>query len=202
VPGEADAPGDWTSDSSEPNQPSEQHVRARTAAFILSGVLVVYLGMCLWKGALAVYDGFHAGGAPSGLIGAALIVFGFLGSWFLVREIQFGFATERLAVQLDDEGALGQEDLDALPRSPGGRVDKAAADCLFERRRSETEARPADWRAWYRLAAAYSAAKDNSRARAAMRHAIRLHDAQGTQSTPESPSPDSGLPARPPRASR
>jgi hypothetical protein len=121
-------------------------VRARTAAFILGAVLVIYLGMCLWKGALAIYDGFHQGGAAAGLLGAALLIFGFLGSWFLVREIQFGFATERLAHQLDDEGALGQEELDALPRSPGGRVDRAAADRLFERRKSETEAAPEDWR--------------------------------------------------------
>jgi hypothetical protein len=154
-------------------------VRARTAAFILGAVLVIYLGMCLWKGALAIYDGFHQGGAAAGLLGAALLIFGFLGSWFLVREIQFGLATERLAHRLDDEGALGQEEVDALPRSPGGRVDRAAADRLFERRKSETEAAPLDWRAWYRLAAAYSAAKDNSRARAAMRHAIRLHAGSG-----------------------
>jgi len=155
-------------------------VRARTAAFILSAVLVIYLGMCVWKGALAIYDGLHQGGAPAGLLGAGLLVFGFLGSWFLVREIQFGFATERLARQLDAQDLLGQEELDALPRSPGGRVDRAAADRLFERRKTETEAAPDDWRAWYRLAAAYSAAKDNSRARAAMRHAIRLRgDSQG-----------------------
>ncbi len=154
-------------------------MRARTAAFLLGAVLVFYLGLCLWEGSLALYDGFNGGGADSGLIGAALIVFGFLGAWFLVREIQFGFATERLAGRLDDEGALGQQDLDALPRSAAGRVDRQAADRLFERRRAETEARPDDWRTWYRLAAAYSAAKDNSRARAAMRHAIKLERGGG-----------------------
>jgi hypothetical protein len=150
-------------------------MRARTAAFLLGGVLVLYLGMCLWKGTLALYDGVHNDRPAAGGIGAGLIVFGFLGAWFLVREIQFGFATERLAHELDDQGELRQEDLDALPRSPGGRVDRAAADRLFARRKAETEASPEDWRTWYRLAAAYSAARDNSRARAAMRHAIRLH---------------------------
>ena len=153
-------------------------MRARTAALILSAVLVIYLGLCLWKGALAVYDGFHAGGAPAGLIGAGLLVFGFLGSWFLVREIQFGFATERLAVALADEDALHQDEIDALPRTPSGRADRAAADGLFATRKAETEATPNDWRTWYRLAVAYSTAKDNTRARAALRHAIRLHRAQ------------------------
>lgn len=150
-------------------------MRARTAAFILSAVLVFYLGLCGWEGALALYDGFTGGGAASGLLGGAVLVFGFFGGWFLVREIRFGFATERLARQLDDEGALRQEEVDALPRSPGGRVDRAAADRLFERRKAQAEAQQEDWRAWYRLAVAYSAAKDNPRARAAMRHAIRLH---------------------------
>jgi hypothetical protein len=158
-------------------------VRARTAAFVLSTVLVFYLGLCSWEGALALYDGFTGGGAAPGLLGGAVLVFGFFGAWFLIREIRFGFATERLAKQLDDEGGLRQEEVDALPRSPGGRVDRAAADRLFERRKAETEADKQDWRAWYRLAVAYSAAKDNSRARAAMRHAIRLHaDAASSRS--------------------
>jgi hypothetical protein len=162
-------------------------MRARTAALILSAVLVIYLGLCLWKGALAVYDGFHAGGAPAGLIGAGLLIFGFLGSWFLVREIQFGFATERLAVALADEDALHQDEIDALPRTPSGRIDRAAADRLFATRKAETEAAPHDWRTWYRLAVAYSTAKDNARARAAMRHAIRLHRAH-PKPTPDAPS--------------
>jgi hypothetical protein len=160
-------------------------MRARTAAFALSAVLVFYLGMCLWKAGLALYDGFRAHSLVSGLLGGALLVFAGLGSWFLVREIQFGLATERLAVALDDEDGLRQEEIESLPRSPGGRVDRAAADRLFAGRREETEAAPADWRSWYRLAAAYSAAKDSSRARAAMRHAIRLYDGISSVSPPE-----------------
>jgi hypothetical protein len=149
-------------------------MRARTAAFLLGAVLVFYLALCLWKGVLALYDAVHLHSALSGAFGVGLLVFGFLGGWFLVREIQFGFATERLAIALDDAHESGQEEIDALPRSPGGRIDRAAADVLFARRKAETEAAPDDWRTWYRLATAYSAAKDNSRARAAMRHAIRL----------------------------
>ena len=107
-----------------------------------------------------------------------MLAFGVIGTWFLWREIQFGFATERLAKQLDDDetpgGGLRYEEIDDLPRSPGGRVDRAAADELFAKRKAETEATPDDWRCWYRLAAAYHAAKDSSRARAAMRHAVKL----------------------------
>lgn len=71
-------------------------------------------------------------------------------------------------------GGLRYEEIDGLPRSPGGRVDKTAADALFARRKAETEAAPEDWRCWYRLAAAYYAAKDSTRARSAMRHAVKL----------------------------
>jgi hypothetical protein len=154
-------------------------VRARTSAFLLGAVLVFYLGLCTWEGVLALDDGARGGSWAAGLIGAAVLAFGFLGSWFLVREIRFGFGTERLARRLDDEGALRHEEIEALPRSPGGRIDRAAADALFARRKAETEAAPRDWRTWYRLAAAYAAAKDVTRARAAMRHAIDLAAATG-----------------------
>jgi hypothetical protein len=150
-------------------------MRARTAALLLGGVLVLYLAATLWKGALAIYDGFHDPSVLSGLLGLGMWIFGFLGAWFLVKEIKFGFATERMAETLDAEGELCWEEIDALPRSPGGRVDKAAADALFQARKADTAADPENWRCWYRLAAAYSAAKDSSRARAAMRHAISLY---------------------------
>jgi Flp pilus assembly protein TadD len=41
--------------------------------------------------------------------------------------------------------------------------------------RRETEQRPEDWRTWFRLALAYDAAGDRTRARAAARHALTLH---------------------------
>lgn len=149
-------------------------MRARTSALLLGVVLVFYLGLCTWEGVLALYGGVRDGSWPEGLLGAAVLVLGFIGAWFLVHEIRFGFAVERLARRLDDEGGLRHEEIEALPRSPGGRIDSAAADVLFARRKAETEAAPRDWRTWYRLAAAYGAAKDSSRARAAMRHAVQL----------------------------
>jgi Flp pilus assembly protein TadD len=53
-------------------------------------------------------------------------------------------------------------------------VDRRAADGLFEQMRRRTEASPEDWREWYRLALAYDAAGDRTRARSAARHAIEL----------------------------
>jgi Flp pilus assembly protein TadD len=63
-----------------------------------------------------------------------------------------------------------------LPTRPSGRPEREAADALFEQRRLETEAAPEDWQAWYRLGLAYGDAGDRRRARAALRHAIALHD--------------------------
>jgi Flp pilus assembly protein TadD len=41
--------------------------------------------------------------------------------------------------------------------------------------REEAEADPGNWRVWYRLALAYDAAGDRTRARSAVRHAISLY---------------------------
>lgn len=154
-------------------------MRARTAAFLLGAVLVFYLAGCVWRGVLALRTAFTEGSLAAGVLGFCVLAFGVVGAWFLWREIRFGFATERLALALDEDespgGGLRYEEIDALPRSPGGRVDRSAADALFAKRKAETEASPGDWRCWYRLAAAYHAAKDSSRARAAMRHAISLY---------------------------
>jgi len=114
-----------------------------------------------------------ASGALVGqVLGVALLVMPLLGLYVVWREIEFGRRTETLARALDAEGGLPVDD---LPRRPSGRVDRSAADGLFEEMREQTEASPEDWRAWFRLALAYDAAGDRTRARAAARHAIALH---------------------------
>jgi Flp pilus assembly protein TadD len=107
------------------------------------------------------------------LLGAAVLVLPLVGIWVVVAEIRFGRATERLGARLDAEGAEPEPE---LPRSAGGRVDRTAADALFETRRRAVEERPDDWHGWYRLALAYDLAGDRKRARAAMRTAIELSD--------------------------
>ena len=104
-------------------------------------------------------------------MGGATIVIVVLGLILLAREIAFGMQSERLARILEAEGGLPVDD---LPRSPGGRIDRAAADAEFETYRIEAEAAPRDWRARYRLSLAYDASGDRSRAREAAREAVRL----------------------------
>jgi cytochrome c-type biogenesis protein CcmH/NrfG len=104
-------------------------------------------------------------------LGLAVLVLPALGAWFLWHSTRFAQQAGRLARELEAEDGLPVDD---LPRTPGGRIDQAAADAVFAERRAETEARPGDWRCWFRLAVAYHDARDTPRARKAMRRAIEL----------------------------
>lgn len=143
---------------------------ARRTALGLSAVLAVYLVLVGYRGVLLIAHG----GIVATLLGIGVLLLPVVGVVLLVREIRFGRAAERLGRELDEQGGLPTEE---LPRRPSGRIDRDAADVLFARRQAETEKAPHDWRAWYRLAAAYGDAGDSTRGRRALRHAIDLHRA-------------------------
>lgn len=145
-------------------------VKAKWVALALTALFAIYIvliGQRAWS--------FVTSGSTAGVllgVGAALI--GLLCAGAVLRELRFGQVTEAMARELDAEGALPVDD---LPRTAGGRVDRAAATEAFDRYRDETDRAPADWRSWFRLGCAYDAAGDRARARAALRHAGRLHRA-------------------------
>jgi hypothetical protein len=142
-------------------------LRARTAVVVLVVVLAFYVVLVGSRGVLLVRDG-----RPElVLLGLGVLMLPLVGVWLVVKELQFGRATERLAAQLG-EGGLPCGD---LPRRPSGRVERAAADAVFTQRKAEVEAAPEDWRGWFRLAVAYDDAGDRSRGRRAMRRAIDVH---------------------------
>jgi cytochrome c-type biogenesis protein CcmH/NrfG len=143
-------------------------VRTKVTIGVLVLVLAFYAALIAFKGLALLSSDSHVGQ----LLGVALLVMPLLGLYVVWREIEFGRRTAVLAHALDAEGGLPPDD---LPRRPSGRVDRRSADGLFEQMRRETEQTPDDWRAWYRLALAYDAAGDRTRARAAARHAIALH---------------------------
>ena len=143
-------------------------MRTRLSIGVLLLVVVFYAATIGLRGVLLLGSGSTVGV----LLGIALLVVPVLGVALVLREVQFGRETARLARALEAEGATVA---DELPRRPSGRVDRSAADAVFEQRRRETEQSPEDWRTWFRLALAYDAAGDRSRARAAARHAIALH---------------------------
>lgn len=130
-------------------------------------LLVFYLVVSFQRSVLLLLDSEPAAKA----IGAAYLVLPIIGAWAMIRELLFGARTEQMAKVLEAEGGLP---VDELPRTPGGRIVRSAADAEFEKYRVEAEAAPEDWRSWFRLSCAYDAAGDRKRARASMRDAVRL----------------------------
>ncbi|MDQ0279611.1 hypothetical protein QO003_003914 [Arthrobacter silviterrae] len=108
------------------------------------------------------------------LMGAAYFLIPFVAAWALISEVLFGARTEKLARILESEGGLPE---DNLPRTPGGRIVRAAADAEFEKYKDEAEMAPGDWRSWFRLSCAYDASGDRKRARKAMRDAVAMYRA-------------------------
>lgn len=143
-------------------------MRTKTTISVLVLVLMFYAALTGFKGLELLDSGSRVGQ----VLGVALLVMPLLGLYVVWREVEFGRRTEALARVLDAEGGLPVDD---LPRRPSGRVRREAADALFAEMREQTEARPEDWRSWFRLALAYDAAGDRTRARAAARRAISLH---------------------------
>jgi cytochrome c-type biogenesis protein CcmH/NrfG len=105
-------------------------------------------------------------------LGAALLLLPAIGLWSMVAALRTGVAHQKLARLIGDAGM--ELDVSGLPRRPSGRIDRAAADALFDTVRDELRGDPDDWRRWYRLARAYDYAGDRARARGAMKKAVEL----------------------------
>lgn len=144
---------------------------AQLVVAVLVLALLVYLGLVTERGVALV----TSGDAVSVLLGAAVFVFPLIGIYLVVQELRFGAATARLARSIDPAVLdVDEAEVNALPRTPAGRVERGGADALFARRQTDVEATPDDPVAWYRLAQAYDLAGDRRRARRAMRHALAL----------------------------
>jgi hypothetical protein len=144
-------------------------VRAKLSYTVSAVVLIFYFVLVGERGVLLIADGRPVTVA----FGVAVLVLPLIGAWFLWHTTQFARHAGRLGRELEAEGGLP---VDELVRTPSGRVDRASADAVFEKRKAETEAAPDDWRNWFRLAVAYFDARDRPRARKAMQRAIALHD--------------------------
>jgi hypothetical protein len=141
---------------------------ARTVSLVLAAFVVLYFFL-LGGRAVAL---FRDGSPQAVAFGVGVLLLPIVGAWVLWATLRFGVRTSELGRRLQAEGGL--PDTSELPRTPSGRVDRTAADAWFEERRTEVEAAPDDWRAWYRLAVGYDIAGDRSRAREAMRKALDL----------------------------
>ena len=137
--------------------------RGAAAAVVATAVVAAYL-------LLRAVDLLATGTVAGVLLGVGVVLLVGVGVLLVVGEVRLAAASQRLGRRLFDEG-FREEDLPVLP---SGRVERAAADALFARRRAELDADPQDWRRWFLLATAYDAARDPRRGRQAMRRAIAL----------------------------
>lgn len=105
-------------------------------------------------------------------LGIGLMTLAALGGWAMVAILRDGLAHQRLARLAAEQG--GELDVSALPRRASGRMQRDAADRLFDNVRAELDDEPGDWVRWYRVARAYDYAGDRGRARQAMKKAVAL----------------------------
>jgi len=142
--------------------------RVQLIVGVLTGALVVYFWLLASRALILIGSGEPLAVA----LGIGVLLLPIIGIVLVVWELRFGWQTQNLARRLAAEDRLYDDS--ELPRRASGRIEREAADAHFEVIRTEVEAAPDDWRAWYRLAQAYDLSGDRKRARAAMRHAIEL----------------------------
>jgi Flp pilus assembly protein TadD len=147
--------------------PRRRLPRGFAGAVAVTALLALYVWQIAGRGVAMVRTGEPVLIA----IGVAVLVIPLLVIALIAREYRLATRVQQMA---DALAAAGELPVDDLPRSPGGRIDRAAADAAFEERRAAVEQAPDDWRAWYHLAFAYDAAGDRRRARETLRRASSM----------------------------
>jgi cytochrome c-type biogenesis protein CcmH/NrfG len=147
---------------------SSRAVRIQLMIVLMCAALLVYLVLLGRTAVLMI----NSGRAAAVVLGGALLILPAVGLWAMIATLRAGLAHQKLARLAAEDGM--ELDVSALPRRPSGRIQRDAADALFDTVRAELDSDPHDWRRWYRLARAYDYAGDRSRAREAMKKAVEL----------------------------
>jgi cytochrome c-type biogenesis protein CcmH/NrfG len=147
---------------------TSRNVRIQLTIAFMCAALLVYI-VLLGRSAVLMIS---SGRAVAVVLGAALLVLPVIGLWAMIATLRAGVAHQKLARLAAEDGM--ELDVSALPRRPSGRIERDAADALFDTVRAELNSDPHDWRRWYRLARAYDYAGDRGRAREAMKKAVEL----------------------------
>ena len=147
---------------------TSRNVRIQLTIAFMCAALLVYI-VLLGRSAVLMIG---SGRAVAVVLGVALLILPAIGLWAMIATLRAGFAHQKLARLAVEDGM--ELDVSALPRRPSGRIDRDAADALFDTVRAELDTDPHDWRRWYRLARAYDYAGDRGRARDAMKKAVEL----------------------------
>jgi hypothetical protein len=142
---------------------SGRNMRLKLMTALMCGALLVYLALLGRTAVLMI----NSGRAVAVALGLALLVLPGIGLWAMVATLRAGLAHQTLARLAAEDGM--ELDVSALPRRPSGRIERNAADALFDTVRTELDSDPDNWRRWYRLARAYDYAGDRGRA---LKHAF------------------------------
>lgn len=142
---------------------------AKLAAILTTALTLIYV-LLLGNSALAMFSSGHWVGIAMGVM---LTLFPILGIIFISLEVRFGIQIEKLATRLEAEGAWPKFDFELRP---SGRVVRSSADAEFKKYQDALEADRGNWRNWFALGLVYDAAGDRSRAREAMREALKLSE--------------------------
>jgi cytochrome c-type biogenesis protein CcmH/NrfG len=145
-----------------------RNVRIQLTIAFMCAAMLVYI-VLLGRSAVLMIG---SGRAAAVVLGVALLILPAIGLWAMIATLRAGFAHQKLARLVVEDGM--ELDVSALPRRPSGRIERDAADALFDTVRAELDTDPDDWRRWYRLARAYDYAGDRGRAREAMKKAVEL----------------------------
>lgn len=153
-------------------RPSRAMTSAIIGAVVITVLFLVYLVLMAARGLALIGTGEPIAIA----LGIAVLILPILGLWFIGKEWWMAVWVQRMSDELAAVDALVRDD---LPRSPGGRVDRVAANDAFAPVKAQVEADPDDWSGWFQLGFAYDAAGDRKRARATLRRAVALRRGKG-----------------------
>lgn len=142
-------------------------MRSRLVVGILTLVSLFYLVLIGLRGVGLIFEG----GLRNVAFGSAVLCIPVIAGGLIIRELRFGYDMLLLGRTLSVEDGIP---LDTVDRDAFGRVDVAAADIEWQRRKAIVDQAPEDWRAWFLLAVAYDNARDRKQARTAARQAITL----------------------------
>lgn len=130
-------------------------------------LLAAYISFALYR----VWVLFTSNNLVGALMGAGLLVLSLVAIWALYRELRFGFDANRLTKQLETNGQLPEDGLEARWNGMPTRTDAAGVLPKYE---AAVKEHPDSWQDWQRLGILLRAAGKNGPARAAIRQAIRL----------------------------
>jgi hypothetical protein len=148
-------------------------MRAFRTQILIGFMSLAMIGYFVLLGRTAIVLIRSGEAAPIGL-GLAVLILPVIGGWALFATLRAGFAHQRLARLAAENGM--ELDVTALPRRASGRIERDAADALFDTVRIELDDDPDNWVRWYRLARAYDYAGDRGRARETMKKAVALQE--------------------------